>query len=171
MEINGGAVELLSISIGDDQHYQFPIPPDDPSFEKHSRNLHVVFVGTLNKVYGPLIILLHLSPLEIHYSIMIISVVAFIIATRTSRVLIYTMDHSQSLTRHFSLIYYTIINTVICFSGVLALLSFVLTMFIPHNLNWIGYLIILILFGLVVGCYFYVYIKLRGNERSTQLGN
>ncbi|KAJ9547847.1 hypothetical protein OSB04_020390 [Centaurea solstitialis] len=82
------------------------------------------------------------------------------------------MDHSQSLMRNrFSLIHYTILKVVFCFSGILAPLSLVMMLFIPHNLNWIGYLIICLLLGGVAGCNVCGYIKLRGIERSMQLGN
>ena len=138
-----------------------------------------MYMGTLIIAYVPLIALVQVkfqnekqSPFESHSSFMILNVVALIVPACTSGVLFYIMDHSQSLMRkHFSLVHYMIVKAPFCFSGILAPLSRVLTLFIPHNLKWIGYLIVRILFGVVVGCNICGYIKLRGNERLMQLGN
>ncbi|KAJ9548095.1 hypothetical protein OSB04_020638 [Centaurea solstitialis] len=149
-------------------------------FQNYSRILHLMFTGTITILYTPLIAPVQLrfqnekqSSFETHGSFVIMSVVALIIATCTSGILFYIMDHSQSFTRmnHFSLIHIMILKVVFCLSGILALLLLVITMFIPHNLIWIGYLIICMLFGVVVGCNICGYIKLRDNEGSMQLGN
>ncbi|KAI3702294.1 hypothetical protein L6452_28027 [Arctium lappa] len=111
-------------------------------------------VGALIMMYPSLIALVQVkfqsekqSPFETHGSFMIMSVVALITAICTSGILFYIRDHSQSsMGKHFSLIHYMILKAVFCFSGILAPLSLVLTLFIPQNLNWIGYLIICTLF-------------------------
>ncbi|KAJ9548096.1 hypothetical protein OSB04_020639 [Centaurea solstitialis] len=142
-------------------------------FQNYSRVLQLLYTGALIVMYTPLIALLQLkfqseerSPFETHGSFLIMSLVALTIATLTSGILFYiTGPLQRSMAKRFSFIHYKILKVVFCFSGILAPLSLVLTLFIPHNLNWIGYMIVCTLFVVVVGCNICGYVKLLDKER------
>ncbi|KAJ9548094.1 hypothetical protein OSB04_020637 [Centaurea solstitialis] len=143
-------------------------------FSAYSRIMHLMYTATLIIMYPPLIAFVQIkfqnenySPFDTHGCFMIMSIVALPVATFTSGVLFYLNDPLQnSITKHLSNIHYTILQTISSFSGILTPFSLIMVLFIPHNLNWVGFSVTFILLGVVVTCHFYFYIKLVDKKRE-----
>lgn len=138
----------------------------------YSAILYLMYTATLVTIYLPIISLLQLkfqnqqkSPFETSGFFMNLSVVALCIATATSGVLFYINHRLQNSTMEdFSLVHYMILKGVFSFFGILTPVSLVLVLIIPNKLDWIRYVIICVLLGVVAISNFRVYKKLNDME-------
>ena len=145
---------------------------------KYGGILYLLYGGALVVMYPSLTQLAQLkfqnykqSPFETHSFFANMAVVAYTIAIPTSVILFAMKTHLESSTReHFYPIYcniYKTLKSVFCFSGILAPFSLVLMLLIPHELNWIGYLLILVLFIVIFACNsLYYKVMLRKKDAS-----
>ena len=114
-----------------------------------------------------------LSPFETHSFFAYTVIVAYTIAIPTSMILFYMRIRLEtSIKECFSLnnYMYKILKNVLYFSGILAPLSLVLVLIIPHGYKWIGYSTIASLFVIIVACNLSDYIKLLCKKSVAKLG-
>ncbi|KAJ9547867.1 hypothetical protein OSB04_020410 [Centaurea solstitialis] len=95
------------------------------------------------------------SPFETHSFFAYMTIVAYTIAILSSVILFYLFPQLENSAKECACrIYYiyVILKSVFYFSSIVAPLSLVLVLLIPHKFNWIGYIIIFALFLVVVVC-------------------
>ncbi|CAI9296387.1 unnamed protein product [Lactuca saligna] len=131
-----------------------------------------MYTATLVTIYLPIISLIQVkfqnqkkSPFETSGFFMNLSVVALCIATATSGVLFYINHRLQNSTMEdLSLVHYMILKGVFSFFGILIHVSLILVLIIPKNLDWIRYVIICVLLGVVAISNYRVYKRLNDME-------
>ncbi|CAH1431013.1 unnamed protein product [Lactuca virosa] len=169
--ILGGRVEELSDLAGEEE--QPPrLNPQRAWIHDYSAILYLMYTATLVTIYLPIISLLQLkfqnqqnSPFETSGLFMNLSVLALCIATATSGVLFYINHRLQNSTMEdFSLVHYMILKGVFSFFGILTPVSLVLVLIIPNKLDWIRYVIICVLLGVVAISNFRAFQKLNDME-------
>ncbi|GKC24564.1 ABC transporter I family member 1 [Tanacetum coccineum] len=130
--------------------------PTHEQIHKYGGMLYLLYAGALVVMYPSLTQLAQLkfqnnkqSPFETHSFFANMAVVAYTIAIPASVILFAMKTHLESSIGEPSYPIYYIYMTLkifFCFSGILAPLSLVLMLLVPHEFNWIGYLLILVLF-------------------------
>nr|GEV56231.1 GPI transamidase component PIG-T [Tanacetum cinerariifolium] len=157
-------------------------PTRDELIHTYGGILYLLYAGALVVMYPSLTQLAQLkfqnnkqSPFETHSFFANMAVVAYTIAIPTSVILFAMKTHlGSSIREDFYPIYYIYmtLKSVFCFSGVLAPFSLVLMLLIPHEFNWSGYLLILVLFIVISAFNFLDYkVILRKIERCIQIQN
>lgn len=146
-------------------------------FYDYSRVLQHIYTGTFFAVYTALIGLIQVkfqnkanSAFETHISFIIMYVVALPLAIITSGILFYTNNPLEKSKINFTPIHYTLLKIVFSFSTILAPLSLVSILFIPPQLNWIGYLIIYAIFAVTVANNVLGYKRLHEKKDLPNLG-
>ena len=143
---------------------------------KYGGILYLLYAGALVVMYPSLTQLAQLkfqnnkqSPFETHSFFANMAVVAYTIAISASVILFAMKTHLESSTREHFYIYKTL-KSVFCFSGILAPFSLVLMLLIPHELNWIGYLLILVLFIVIFACNILYYKVILREKDASKFG-
>lgn len=88
------------------------------------------------------------NPFEINGFFMTMSIASLFVA------LLATVKISISLTWMRD-IHCAILKAIGCFSAILAPFSLLMVLYVPHELNWIGYILVCVIVGIVVAFYFY----------------
>ncbi|GJY86970.1 hypothetical protein Tco_0500996 [Tanacetum coccineum] len=155
-------------------HASNPAPEQFLSLEtpKYGGIFYLLYAGFIVVMFPLLTQLAQLkfpkqSPFETHSFFTNMAVVALTICIPTS-VILFAMDSRlleiSSTRAHFYI--YKTLKRVFYFSVILAPFSLVLMLLIPHEFNWIGYLLVLVLFIVILACNFLDYIViLRMLER------
>ncbi|KAJ0796630.1 hypothetical protein HanPI659440_Chr04g0164471 [Helianthus annuus] len=127
--------------------------------------LYLVYAATLLYMFPSMIALVSLkfqnkahSPFETHGLLANMAVVAYIIAIPMP--VAWFCLKARINRESFPHIYYRILQSVFCFWSLLAPLSFVLVLFLPHGFGLIGCIIVFVLFIVVVASSFCNYKRL-----------
>ncbi|PWA78582.1 Transcriptional activator DEMETER [Artemisia annua] len=147
------STEHVVISVREDELDEAKAAPADPQY-----NLYFLIVFTMA---GTFTILLNLLPIRLrenrslfneHGGLFTMMIIASISVTvLASAILILANYFFQTWMKN---IYYTVLKTVGCFSAPLVPFSLGLVLFVPHNLSWIVYSIISVIFVLILVVYY-----------------